>query len=150
MPSILRTLLSAASVMLVLAACSGEPLAALPSEAGLEPLATGARAGQPVPDRYIVVFREGVTNGRALAAQMVQAAGGQLHFSYEHALNGFAATLPPQAIDGITRNPHVAYVETRQRGDDRANHAEQRHVGARPHRSAGTTVGHEVHLHPNG
>ena len=111
MPSILRTLLSAASVMLVLAACSGEPLAALPSEAGLEPLAAGAQAGQPVPDRYIVVFREGVTNGRALAAQMVQAAGGQLHFSYEHALNGFAATLPPQAIDGITRNPHVAYVE---------------------------------------
>ena len=111
MPSTLRTLLSAASVMLVLAACSGDPLAAVPGEAGLEPLAAGAQAGEPIPDRYIVVFRDGVANGRALAAQMVQAAGGQLHFSYEHALNGFAATLPAQAIAGISRNPNVAYVE---------------------------------------
>jgi aqualysin 1 len=112
MPSILRTLLAAASVVLVLAACSGEPLAGVPGEAGLEPLAAAdAQAGQPIPDRYIVVFRDGVANGRALAAQMVRGAGGQLHFTYEHALNGFAATLPAQAIAGISRNPNVAYVE---------------------------------------
>jgi aqualysin 1 len=111
MPSILRTLLAAASVVLVLAACSGEPLAGTSGAAGLEPLATDAQAGVPIPDRYIVVFRDGVANGRALAAQMVRGAGGELHFTYEHALNGFAATLPPQAITGISRNPNVAYVE---------------------------------------
>ena len=83
----------------------------VPGVAGLEPLAAGAQAGQPIVDRYIVVFRDGVANGRALAAQMAQAAGGQLHFTYEHALNGFATTLPEQAIAGISRNPNVAYVE---------------------------------------
>jgi subtilisin family serine protease len=107
----LSTLLSAATVVLVLAACSGEPLAALPGDTGLGPLAAGAQAGQPIPDRYIVVFHDDVANGRALAAQMVRGAGGQLHFTYEHAINGFAATLPPQAVTGIGRNPNVAYVE---------------------------------------
>jgi len=97
--------------MLVLAACSGEPLAGTPGDPDLAPTAIAAEAGQPIPDRYIVVFRDGVADGRALAAQMVRGAGGQLHFTYEHALNGFAATLPQQAVAGISRNPNVAYVE---------------------------------------
>lgn len=111
MPSMLRTLLAAASLVLVLVACSGEPLAGPTGQPGVEPLTTDAQAGQPIPDRYIVVFRDGVANGRALTTQMVRGAGGELHFSYEHALNGFAATLPAQAIAGISRNPNVAYVE---------------------------------------
>jgi aqualysin 1 len=107
----LRPLFSAAAAMLVMAACSSEPLAGLPNDTSLEPLAVDALAGQIIPDRYIVVFNDGVPNGRALATQLVSAAGGQLHFTYEHALNGFAATLPPQALAGISRNPNVAYVE---------------------------------------
>ncbi len=111
MPKMLRTLLAATSLALVLAACSGEPMAGAPGAPGVEPLATEAQAGQPIPDRYIVVFRDGVAHGRALAARMVANAGGELHFTYEHAVNGFAATLPAQAIAGISRNPNVAYVE---------------------------------------
>ena len=111
MRSVLRSLLSATTVALVLAACSGEPLTALPGEAAVEPMTNAAEAGRPIPDRYLVVFREGVPNVRALAARMVSAAGGELHYTYEHALDGFAATLPAQAIIGIRRNPYVAYVE---------------------------------------
>lgn len=107
----LRTLFAGLAVALVVTACSNEPLAGLTDEASLEPLSVDVLAGQPIADRYIVVFNDGVANGRALAAQLVRAAGGELHFAYEHALNGFAATLPPQAVAGISRNPNVAYVE---------------------------------------
>ena len=100
-----------ASIALVLAACSGEPLATTTD--GTEPAAIelAAQAGRPIADRYIVVFRDGVTRGPALAAQLVRAGGGELHFTYENALNGFAATLPAAAVEGIRRNPNVAYVE---------------------------------------
>jgi hypothetical protein len=108
----IRPLFLLFAIALVLAACSGEPLATITSE-GLDPSAIelASQAGRPVPDRYIVVFRDGVSRGPALAAQLVRAAGGELHFTYEHALNGFAATLPAAAVDGIRRNPNVAYVE---------------------------------------
>lgn len=104
-------LVSVAALALALAACTGEPMAGPPTDEGLAPTAAAAEAGRPIPDRYIVVFRDGVDRGPALAAQLVRAAGGELHFTYEHALNGFAATLPAQAIAGISRNPNVAYVE---------------------------------------
>ena len=100
-----------AVLTLVLVGCTGEPMAGGPADAELEPTAAAVDAGRPIPDRYIVVFRDGVARGPALAAQLVRAAGGELHFTYEHALNGFAATLPAQAIAGISRNPNVAYVE---------------------------------------
>jgi subtilisin family serine protease len=108
----IRPLLAFAVIALVLAACSGEPLATT-APIDLDPASVelAAQAGRPIPDRYIVVFRDGVTGGPALAAQLVRAGGGELHYTYEHALNGFAATLPAAAVDGIRRNPNVAYVE---------------------------------------
>jgi hypothetical protein len=36
-----------------------------------------------------------------LARQISQANGGILHFTYSHVLNGFAATLPSQAVEGV-------------------------------------------------
>jgi len=101
-----------AAIAVVLAACSGDPLATTAPD-GLDRAAIelASQAGRPIPDRYIVVFRDGVTRGPALAAQLVRAGGGELHFTYEHALNGFAATLPAAALEGIRRNPNVAYVE---------------------------------------
>jgi aqualysin 1 len=108
----IHPLIQFAAIALVLAACSGEPLVTTAPD-GLDPaaVALSSQAGRPIPDRYIVVFRDGVTRGPALAAQLVRAGGGELHYTYEHALNGFAATLPAAAVEGIRRNPNVAYVE---------------------------------------
>lgn len=70
-----------------------------------------------VPDKYIVVFepgspgvqREGV---QGQAEQMMQGiAGGQIEFTYEHVLQGFSATIPEQALNGIRNNPNVKHVE---------------------------------------
>jgi subtilisin family serine protease len=109
----LRTILMMTAVAVVLAACSGEPVATSTESDGLDPasIELAASAGRPIADRYIVVFHDGVARGPALAARLVAAVGGELHYTYEHALNGFAATLPPAAVEGIRRNPNVAYVE---------------------------------------
>ncbi|HEX7049099.1 MAG TPA: S8 family peptidase [Longimicrobiales bacterium] len=95
------------------AACVDGPMELAPEQqsapAPVFALAPGARA---IPDRYIVVFRQGMVSAAAAEAQqMVAARGGRLHFVYEHALQGFAATLPPQAVEALRRNPRVAYIE---------------------------------------
>lgn len=81
--------------------------------ATVAPLAASAAPAQPqvVPDRYMVIFKDSVPNPALEADKLVRASGGQLHYVYSHALHGFAATLPAQALDAIRRSPNVAYVE---------------------------------------
>jgi subtilisin family serine protease len=68
-------------------------------------------AADPVPGRYVVVFGDDlVGSAAALAAELVHAHGGKLHYSYDHALKGFAAELPPAAVEAMLANPRVAYV----------------------------------------
>ncbi len=74
-------------------------------------LAAPVTASQGLADRYIVVFRDDVQNPDALTDALIAQGGGTVHFRYAHAIKGFAATLPAAAIDGISRNPNVAYIE---------------------------------------
>jgi subtilisin family serine protease len=68
-----------------------------------------------ISGRYIVVFKGGVsTRSVDSAANLAKGLGGQVHFSYRAVLNGFAATLPAAALEGLRRNPNVAYVEADQ------------------------------------
>lgn len=71
----------------------------------------GFAASQPVPGRYIVVFKNGVGDPAAEAAGLARAAGGQVHHVYTAALKGFAASLPAQALQGLRNNPNVDFVE---------------------------------------
>jgi serine protease len=88
----------------------------LPTGAGTE--TGGARlaplvaaAGEAVPGRYVVVMRAGeVGSASAAASEVVRTHGGRVHHTYSTALNGFAATLPPAAVDALRRNPNVEYV----------------------------------------
>ena len=50
-----------------------------------------------------------------LARQLTAAHGGTMHHSYQHAIKGFAATLPEGAVSALRGNPNVAYVEQDQR-----------------------------------
>ncbi len=65
----------------------------------------------PIPGRYIVVFKQSVGNPAAEAANVMRGLGGQVHFTYSHAIKGFAATIPEAALQGILRNSNVDYVE---------------------------------------
>ncbi|NPC59390.1 S8 family peptidase [Caenimonas soli] len=66
---------------------------------------------QPIPGRYIVVFKKSVPNAAAEAANLMNGQGGQLHHTYSGALKGFAASLPDAALQGIRNNPNVEYIE---------------------------------------
>ena len=66
---------------------------------------------QPIPGRYIVVFKDSVSNPAAEAANLMRGRGGQLHHTYSSALKGFAANLPAAALQGIRNNPNVDYIE---------------------------------------
>jgi aqualysin 1 len=70
---------------------------------------------QPIPGRYIVVFRDQVADPSAAAAAMMRGRGGELHFTYSHALKGFAASIPHAAFQAVRMNPNVLYVEQDQR-----------------------------------
>jgi hypothetical protein len=95
----------------VLAACgdwtddiAGPSMANMPGEAS-------AAVQEGIADRYIVVFRDDVQDPAALADALAAQAGATIHFRYAHALKGFAATIPALAVQGITRNPNVAFIE---------------------------------------
>lgn len=99
----------------LVAAChdsATEPLAPGPTLVASRDAAiaeTTAQSGESavIPDRYIVVLRPGPQDPGALAS----AGGGQVHFVYRYALRGFAATLSPEAVSALERNPNVERIE---------------------------------------
>jgi subtilisin family serine protease len=108
-----RHLFAAIALTLGVAACSDTPSAPDLDPAGpsLSNQQQQGRAGEPVPDRYIVVFKNDVRDVPGLARQLAKAHGTEPRFTYQHAIKGFSATLPAQAADALRRNPNVAYVE---------------------------------------
>lgn len=65
-----------------------------------------------IPGRYVVVFAKtandrDVDHGQAEARRR----GGEVHHRYRSAVRGFAASLPPQALNGLRRNPNVDFIE---------------------------------------
>jgi subtilisin family serine protease len=100
----------ALALSLGLGACSDAPTTpdlapSAPSEAR-----QAGRAGQVIPDRYVVVFEDDVRDAPGLARQLVAAHGGTVHYTYQHAIKGFAATLPAAAARALESNPNVEYV----------------------------------------
>ena len=74
-------------------------------------IATGN--GEVVPDEYIVVMKPAfhVGQNRESLRGEVAALGGEVLSVYDVLLNGFAAKLPPQALDALRRNPNVEFIE---------------------------------------
>ena len=66
---------------------------------------------QAIPDRYIVVFKDGVKNPKAETENMMRGLRGEVHFIYSTAIKGFAATLPGESLEALRRNPNVEYIE---------------------------------------
>lgn len=71
---------------------------------------------QPERTRYIVVFKPGTTDVRQQAEAMANGAASRTDFVYEHALKGFALTLPTRTagpfLEAMRRNPLVESIET--------------------------------------
>lgn len=101
-------------LLLVLVLGVSQPAFAGSGDSGAAVL--GADSPNAISGRYIVVFKDSASS-RAVEAAKASAlgtAGAKVHFTYEAALTGFAADLPEAALNGLRRNPNVAYIEVDQ------------------------------------
>ncbi|MDX9760284.1 MAG: S8 family serine peptidase [Bacteroidota bacterium] len=99
--------------LLLFAACSEQPSGPAPEQTGrLDKVVSVDPSGSDVDlkDRYIVVFKESVGNVDQLVDEMTRGNGSTVHYRYRHTIKGFAATLPPQALEGLRRNPNIASI----------------------------------------
>ncbi|HEX8172029.1 MAG TPA: S8 family peptidase [Thermoanaerobaculia bacterium] len=69
------------------------------------------RADRPIPDHYIVVLDDFVTDVHGAAQALARVHGGTIGYEYGAALKGFSITLPAQAAEALAHDPYVKYVE---------------------------------------
>jgi len=109
-----RSRLPFITAVVVLVACenpnSPQTTPAAPPPPAFDVVA-GSSESEPVPGRYIVVFRDDVEDAPGLARRLAAQHGASPLFTYSTALKGFAVDLPEQAASALARNPNVAYVE---------------------------------------
>lgn len=80
-------------------------------------LPAAARAdSEPIPGQYIVVLKDGASLTSAVAS-VTALPGVEVIHVYGHALNGYAAQLPPAALAVVQADPRVDYVVQDRRGD---------------------------------
>ena len=96
--------------VLFVAACQDSSPVVGPEQATAPVLSVAPQQG-PLRDRYIVVFKDNVSDIDAEVERATRGLGTQVHYRYYSAIKGFAATLPAPALEGLSRNPNVAYVE---------------------------------------
>ena len=97
------------SLVLALGACSVDsPLSVGSLTANSTP---NVSAQAEAPLTYIVSFKPDVQDVPGLSQQLANRYAGQLRYSYSRVLRGFAATLPPQAIEALSRNESVQRIE---------------------------------------
>lgn len=82
---------------------------------------SAATQAEIVPDQYIVVLKSEPDRGlepagdlRAASAHalaMISQAGGEVLYTYEHALSGFVATFPASVFAELQSDPNIAYIE---------------------------------------
>lgn len=71
------------------------------------------KAQQPqgvIPDRYIVVLRDNVTDPRSVANEMALTHGLSVDHVYTYALKGFAVAIPEARLARLKADPRVAFV----------------------------------------
>lgn len=66
---------------------------------------------QPVPGRYIVVFKDSVADPMGDSERKVRSMGGRRHHAYTKVLKGFAASLSDEAVRKLREDPDIAYIE---------------------------------------
>jgi subtilisin family serine protease len=97
----------------MLAACQDAVAPGSPNTlaASAAPSRSSHSANSRIPDEYIVVFTDDVSDAPGRAKALANAHGGNVHFTYTGALKGFSAHMSAQAAAAIENDPNVAYVE---------------------------------------
>ena len=106
-----RTVALAAGAMLALLPSAASASAAPPERAEPAPL-YGTDASAAIAGSYIVVLADDAPAGRVQEVSAVAtAAGATITMTYDHAIRGFAGTLPDAALDAVRSAAGVAFVE---------------------------------------
>src|SRR5690625_399689 len=72
----------------------------------------GLERADAIPDRYIVVVKDGIRAQRVSALQSdVEDSGGDIHYEYSSAIKGFAASLSQEGLAEVLDSNDVDYVE---------------------------------------
>jgi subtilisin family serine protease len=66
---------------------------------------------QDIQGKYIVVFRDIVTNPSSNAGMLSRIFGLELGHVYEHVFKGFSAKIPAQALNGLLNHPLIDFIE---------------------------------------
>jgi len=76
----------------------------------------GTDSSNAIPEQYIVVMKPGTqaSSDRVSAANQARSNGAEVLAEYDSALDGFAARLTTEALDGLRSDPNVAYIEADQ------------------------------------
>jgi len=122
MYSLISRSLSVFSLLAVLAllltpalAASNVPREVLAAQTANEAVAPLTTPGKGIPDRYIVVFKaDRVFSAAAVNSKATEAEsqfGAQIHYLYDSAVQGYAATLSAQAVEALRKDADVAYIE---------------------------------------
>ena len=108
-----RSSVPAIALLAAAAACADPAAPPAVTDAGqpAESRAAAADEARPIPEQYIVVFDDGVSDAPGLARRLGAGSGATVRHVYEHAIKGFSARMSEQAAAAIARNPNVAYVE---------------------------------------
>jgi subtilisin family serine protease len=95
----------------IVAGCQDSQAPTAESPSAQAPVLSMAPQQGPLADQYIVVFKPSVTDVDGEIDRAAAAAGAQVHYRYYSAIKGFAATLPAPALEGLSRNPNVEFIE---------------------------------------
>lgn len=66
---------------------------------------------QKIPNHYIVVLKDNVSNTSDVAKDITLKHGLGLGFIYGHALKGFSAVIPDSVLEKVRNDPRVSFVE---------------------------------------
>jgi aqualysin 1 len=96
-------------------AAQSKPSKDRPDREGPAPV-LGRGHPRAIEGRYIVVLEKEAGAAAASSARtQAQDRGARIHYRYDRALTGFAATMNPRALDRLRQNPNVSYIEADRR-----------------------------------
>jgi hypothetical protein len=110
----LRSLFAIVGIVVMMLVFVALPLASTYAKPETRPALPILNANSPnkIQDRYIFVFKDDTPKGLIQAfADDASAQGIEIHYTYNAVFQGYAATMPEQAVRGLQHNPHIALIE---------------------------------------
>lgn len=107
------SLLALSLVLFAACADNGAVAPSIPSEPSMN-ASSNDQDGQPIPDDYIVVFKQNVSDAPGLAKKLAAEEGVELKHSYSAALKGFSGKMSANAVGRLRGNSAVDFVEQNQ------------------------------------